>query len=77
VALHLEACYCISGKGEVTTSDGDTYIIEPGVLYGLNNNDAHILAATPEADMHLISIWNPPIRGDEKHILSPDGYSEY
>ncbi|WP_433722723.1 ectoine synthase [Nocardia sp. CA-129566] len=74
---HLEACYCISGKGEVTTAEGETFIIEPGVLYGLDQHDAHILSAAAAEDMHLISIWNPPIRGDEKHTLDASGFSQY
>ncbi|HEY8373447.1 MAG TPA: ectoine synthase [Pseudonocardiaceae bacterium] len=74
---HLEACYCISGKGEVVTADGETHVLEPGVIYALNKHDAHTLVAAPSEDLHLISVFNPPLRGDEKHSLSEDGYSRY
>lgn len=74
---HLEACYCISGKGEVVTADGRSYPIEPGTLYALNEHDAHTLVAAPSEDLHLISVFNPPLRGDERHQLSKDGYSQY
>lgn len=75
---HLEACYCISGKGEIIAADGSVrQIIEPGVLYALDKHDAHTLIATSGDDMHLISVFSPPIRGDEKHILDPNGYSQY
>src|SRR5207249_2892763 len=43
---HLEACYCIAGRGEVVTADGDvSHIIEPGVIYALEQHDAHFLIA--------------------------------
>ncbi|GAA3039943.1 ectoine synthase [Actinokineospora globicatena] len=75
---HLEACYCVSGKGEVHSADGSVrQIIEPGVLYALDQHDAHTLIAASGDDMHLISVFNPPIRGDERHRLDPDGYSQY
>nr|WP_042188723.1 ectoine synthase [Kibdelosporangium sp. MJ126-NF4]CEL18415.1 L-ectoine synthase [Kibdelosporangium sp. MJ126-NF4]CTQ97898.1 L-ectoine synthase (EC 4.2.1.-) [Kibdelosporangium sp. MJ126-NF4] len=74
---HLEACYCISGKGEVVSSDGVTHAIEPGVLYALDRHDAHTLTAAPSEDLHLISVFNPPLTGDEKHSLCQDGYSCY
>jgi L-ectoine synthase len=75
---HLEACYCISGKGEVSTGDGTTtHILEPGVLYALDQHDQHILRAAPNEDLHLISVFNPPLRGDEKHQLDKDGFSHY
>jgi L-ectoine synthase len=75
---HLEACYCISGKGEVTSADGLTnHAIEPGVLYALDAHDAHTLSAATGEDLHLISVFNPPIRGDEKHTLDASGFSQY
>ena len=75
---HLEACYCISGKGRVISADGTTtHTIEPGVLYALDAHDAHTLAAAAGEDMHLISVFNPPIRGDERHTLDSSGFSQY
>lgn len=75
---HLEACYCISGKGEVITADGTTtHILEPGVLYALDQNDPHILVAGEVEDLHLVSVFNPPITGEERHNLDPNGFSQY
>jgi L-ectoine synthase len=74
---HLEACYCISGRGEVVTADGDvSFRLEPGVIYALDQHDAHYLIADPDSDMELISVFNPPLRGDEKHSLDA-GFSAY
>ena len=75
---HLEACYCISGSGSVVTGDGEVgYDIRPGVMYALDAHEAHYLIAAPEADLELVSIFNPPLRGDERHDLSADAFSQY
>ncbi|MFB7911276.1 ectoine synthase [Kitasatospora sp. NPDC056076] len=74
---HLEACYCISGSGEVVEHDGTRHKIVPGTIYVLNQHDPHHLVASADEDLHLVSIFNPPINGDEKHVLSEDGYSQY
>ncbi|AIW20770.1 ectoine synthase [Vibrio coralliilyticus] len=75
---HLEACYCISGKGQVISADGSTiYDIEPGAIYALDENDPHILIADESDDLHLVSVFNPPLTGQEKHQLSADGFSQY
>jgi L-ectoine synthase len=74
---NLEACYCIGGSGIVEDTDGNVVNLKPGVLYALNNNDRHFLRADPDEDLELISVFNPPIRGDEQHRLSSDGFSSY
>lgn len=74
---NLEACYCISGSGSVEDTEGNMVRVYPGVVYALNNNDAHYLRADQSGDMELISIFNPPIRGDERHSIDPDGFSSY
>lgn len=75
---HLEACYCISGTGAVTSADGTTILqISPGTVYALDLHDAHVLKADANNDLELVSVFNPPIRGDERHALSDDGYSHY
>ncbi|SES42898.1 ectoine synthase [Actinokineospora terrae] len=74
---HLEACYCIAGSGEVQTPDGTVHRLEPGVLYALDQNDAHFLIAGPDQDLELVSIFSPALRGDERHNLDADGFSHY
>lgn len=74
---HLEACYCIGGSGEVVTVDGEHHKIMEGTLYALDKHDAHYLVASDDEDLRLISVFNPPLRGDEKHNLSEDGFSQY
>ncbi|GAB2816802.1 ectoine synthase [Lentzea nigeriaca] len=74
---HLEACYCIGGSGEVVTADGEHHKIMEGTLYALDKHDAHYLVASDDEDLRLISVFNPPLSGDEKHNLSEDGFSQY
>lgn len=63
---HLESVYCISGEGEVETSDdGKTYSIKPGTIYILDRHDEHLLRA--KTDMQLACVFNPPLVGDEVH----------
>ena len=58
---------------KMSTSSGS---IE-GTVYVLDNHDPHYLRASEHEDMELLSIFNPPITGNEKHRLSPDGFSSY
>lgn len=74
---HLEACYCVSGRGAVIDVNKVRHEVTPGMLYALNEHDAHDLVADMEEDLVLISIFNPPIAGTEFHELSADGYSCY
>lgn len=63
---HLESVYCISGEGEVeTTEDGKVYPIRPGTIYILDQHDKHILRASK--DMQLACVFNPPLSGKEVH----------
>lgn len=63
---HLEACYCLSGEGEVETlSDGKIYPITTGVLYAVDKHDKHILRA--KTDLRLICIFSPALTGQEVH----------
>jgi L-ectoine synthase len=63
---HLEAVYCISGEGEVeTTDDRKIHAIRPGVIYVLDKNDQHLLRAKTE--MVLACVFNPALIGNEVH----------
>ena len=65
---HLEAVYCIRGKGSITTlSDDRTWEIEPGTIYALDQHDEHILRADPETDLEFACVFNPPVTGNEVH----------
>lgn len=75
---HLEACYCIAGEGSVVIGDGaTTYELQPGVMYALDAHDPHFLVAAPESDLELISVFNPPLQGDERHRLDSNEFSQY
>jgi L-ectoine synthase len=74
---HVESCYCIAGTGWVIDEAGDSYRIEPGTLYALDEHDPHTLVADPDEDMRLVCVFSPALEGDERHDLRPDGYSCY
>jgi L-ectoine synthase len=71
---HMEACYCISGRGEVEC-DGKSYPLEPGTMYALNAHDAHILRATET--MRLVCVFVPPLEGEEAHSFDGNKPSVY
>ncbi len=63
---HLEACYCIAGKGILTNLEtGDKHMIIPDVVYVLDHHDNHTFEALQ--DTVLISVFNPPVTGNEVH----------
>lgn len=62
---HLEACYCISGHGELKDSKGNVHEIKPGVLYALDKHDKHYFKAGER--VILICVFNPPLIGPEVH----------
>jgi len=75
---HLEACYCIAGQGRIATADGSlSWPLEAGVIYALDQHDAHVLIADEGSDVELISVFNPPLQGDERHNLGAEGFSQY
>ncbi|EEE36028.1 ectoine synthase [Rhodobacteraceae bacterium KLH11] len=64
---HLEACYCIEGKGQIRASQNETWhSLEPYTLYALDQHDRHLVRAT-EADLRLVCVFNPPLSGREVH----------
>lgn len=73
---HWEANYILEGRGEVTDlTTGMSWPLEPGVMYIVGPADRHSMHAV--TDLHLISIFNPPLHGDEQHdadgTLPPSG----
>lgn len=65
---HLEAVYCIEGKGEVETiADKCVWPIESGTLYALDKHDEHYLRANKGVDMRMVCVFNPPLTGREVH----------
>ena len=71
---HLEACYCIAGEGEVEDMEGNVFAIRPGDIYVLDKHDRHVLRGGKATDLILVSVFNPPLKGDERHNLrDPDG----
>jgi len=74
---HLEACYCIDGEGEVEDMRGNVFPVRKGDIYVLNQHDRHFLRASPQADLVLVSVFNPPLKGTERHSLSEGQGSAY
>jgi L-ectoine synthase len=63
---HLEAVYCIEGRGTVETrATGEVFPIEAGTVYALDRHDEHVLRA--ETEMRMVCVFNPPIVGNEVH----------
>lgn len=74
---HLEACYCIDGEGEIEDMSGKVYSIKVGDIYVLNNNDKHFLRGGKNTDLVLVSVFNPPLKGTERHNLNSGNGSAY
>jgi L-ectoine synthase len=74
---HLEACYCIAGEGEVEDMDGNVYPIRPGDIYVLDKHDKHYLRGGSDKDLILVSVFNPPLSGTERHSLDGGEGSAY
>lgn len=69
---HIEACYCLSGEGEVTvTETGATHRIAPGILYAPDQHDQHEVRVVGDEPVRLICVFSPALQGDEVH--QPDG----
>lgn len=63
---HKEVCYCISGRGVLTDYwTGKSFEIKPDIMYIQDRNEEHTFEALE--DTILISIFNPPLKGNEKH----------
>ena len=63
---HVEACYCIAGRGTLTDlRTMERFNITPGTLYALDQHDDHLFEAYEEVT--FISVFNPPCTGQEVH----------
>jgi L-ectoine synthase len=63
---HWEANFILAGRGTVTElASGRSWALEAGALYVVGPNDRHRLTLTE--DTHLVSVFCPPLRGDERH----------
>ena len=73
---HLESCYCVKGKCELTNKEtGETFEIHEDITYVLDKNDAHYFEAFEEVT--LICVFNPPLTGKEVHKDDGSYESEY
>ncbi len=73
---HWEANHILAGTAEVTElATGKSWRLEAGSAYNVGPRDRHRLRAL--SDLHLVSIFSPPLRGDEQHdadgALPPSG----
>ena len=63
---HLEAVYCIEGKGTIEDkATGEVHEIGPGTIYLLDQHDQHVVRA--EEDLRMVCAFNPPVTGQETH----------
>jgi len=63
---HLESCYCVSGRGEITNANtGEKHEVKPDITYVLDEHDPHYFEAFEEVT--LICVFNPPLTGREVH----------
>ena len=63
---HWEANLILDGRGEVSDlTTGERWDLAPGTIYMVGPADRHRLIA--ETDLHLLSVFNPPLQGDEQH----------
>jgi L-ectoine synthase len=63
---HLEANYIAAGSGRVEDlNTAEAWDLGPDTLYCVGPEDRHRLSA--ETDLHILSVFCPPLRGDEQH----------
>lgn len=63
---HWEANLILAGTCEVTDlSTGKVHTYGAGTCYVVGPKDRHSVHAV--TDLHILSIFNPPLRGDEQH----------
>ncbi len=63
---HLEACYCLEGRGTLEELDtGKLHDIRPGTLYAMNSHDRHRITITERT--RLLCTFVPALTGHEVH----------
>jgi L-ectoine synthase len=71
---HVEACYCIKGKGILKDARGVQHKVEPGTMYAVDKHDKHFFKALET--VILICVFNPPLIGNEIHQTDGSYVSE-
>lgn len=65
---HWEANYIRSGRATLEDcNSGQRWDLEPGVLYCVGPLDKHRIIREVDSDMRIISVFSPPIVGEETH----------
>jgi L-ectoine synthase len=65
---HWEANYVRSGNAVLENrTTGERWPLEPGVLYCVGPKDRHRIIREHPSDMRIISVFKPPIEGNETH----------
>ena len=65
---HWEANYVRSGNAILENrTTGERWPLKPGVLYCVGPKDRHRIIREHPCDMRIISVFNPPIEGNETH----------
>jgi len=63
---HYEVCYCIVGSAVLTNLlTLEQFTITPDTVYILNEHEPHTFETLE--DTVLISVFNPPVKGQEVH----------
>lgn len=63
---HWEANYIVAGTGTVRDLERDrSWPLAPGTLHTVGPTDRHLV--DPDDDLHVVSVFNPPLVGDEAH----------
>ena len=64
---HVEVNLVLAGEGSLTSLDsGETWPVSPGTIYVVGPADRHTL--TLKGPIRVISLFNPPIKGNEHHV---------
>ena len=65
-ANHIEAVYCVGGKGTLTDLEtNEQHPITDGFLYLLNGHEKHRVEV--EEELRMVCVFNPPVTGREVH----------